>query len=239
MATCHVKRPLTLSKVNQMMRASRLPALLLLLAAVSVQVRGDFIAISQPTAPYLAATLPITFGTLSDGATVTSITDNIQTVSFSETLIKGQVPAGGWTSWGAPPNTQSGTPAVLITGSSTTSLTLNLLQPSSIFGFELEPGAGTSNVITVDFKQGATTIGSIPLPVDSTAGALLFAASTSTNLFTSVVINAPSAALGFAMAQFRYSTFVQPVPEPSTYALGTISALTLAWVKRRRKAPQA
>jgi hypothetical protein len=219
-----------------MMRNARLQALLLLLALISVPAKADFVIFSQPTAPYLASTLPISFGTLSDGALVTSITDNIQTVTFNETLTKGQVPAGGWTSWGSPPNTQNGAPPVLITSNLTTSLTLNLQNPSSVFGFELEPGAGSSNVITVDFKQGSTTVGSIPLAVDSNAGALLFAASTTTNLFTSIVINAPSAALGFAMAQFRYSTFVQPVPEPSTYALGSLSALTLAWINRRRKA---
>lgn len=221
------------------MRHARLVATLLILAGVSLSAKADFIAISQPTAPYLANTLPISFGSLSDGAFVTSITNSIQTVNFSETLEKGQVPAGGWTSWGSAPFTEVSTPAVLITAASTTSLTLNLQQPASIFGFELEPGSGSSNVITVDFKQGSTTVGSIPIAVDSNAGARLFAGSTTTNLFTSVVINAPSAALGFAMAQFRYSTSLQPVPEPSTYALGTLSALTLAWVNRRRKAAKA
>ena len=213
--------------------------MLLLLAAIALPARADFINIGQSSTPYLANTLPIGFGNLNDGTLVTSITNNLQTVSFSETLEKGQVPAGGWTSWGSQPNTQSSTPAVLITGLYTTSLTLNLLQPSSIFGFELEPGAGSSNVITVQFKQGSTTIGSIPMAVDSNAGARLFAASTTTQLFTSVVINAPSAALGFALAQIRFAPAIQNVPEPSTYALGAISALTLAWIKRRRGAVSA
>src|SRR4029079_11731068 len=76
-----------------------------------------------------------------------------------------------------------------------------------IFGFELEPNDQTPEgwSISVDFKDGATTVGTITDSVGGTSGALLFAASTPDQPFTSVVITAAPGANGFAIANPRYS----------------------------------
>jgi hypothetical protein len=184
--------------------------------ALATVKAADFTVISQPDILYKSGSNLIQIGSIGDGTTLSSITDSNQTVNFSDTLTKGTVPGGGWANWGSPPNTESSTPPVLITSASVTSLTLNLLIPSTTFGFELESGNGSAYTISVDFKQGSSVIGNISLTVNSNAGAQLFAAKTILNPFTSLVINAPAGAQGFAMAQFRYST---NVPEPSTYAM--------------------
>lgn len=199
------------------MRYSKVVVLLVLVTGALVKARAaDFTVISQPDSSYTAGTNLIQIGTLSDGTTLSSITDSSQVVTFNDTLTKGSVPGGGWSSWGSPPNTESSTPPVLATSASLTSLSLNLLIPSTTFGFELEPGNGTNYTISVDFKQGATVIGNVSLAVNSTAGALLFAARSISNPFTSLVISSPAGAQGFALAQVRYNT---SVPEPSTYVM--------------------
>ena len=200
--------------------------------ALGTTKAADFTVISQPDSAYKSGTNLIQINSIADYTTLNSISDSNQTVAFNDTLTKGTVPGGGWSSWGSPPDTESSTPPVLITSASVTSLTLNLLIPSTTFGFELEPGNGSGYTISVDFKQGSSVIGNISLSVDSSAGALLFAAKTILNPFTSLVITAPAAAQGFAMAQFRYNT---TVPEPSTYALGlaTLSILGLYGKQKR------
>lgn len=202
--------------------------------ALATAEAADFTVIPQPDSLYVSGTNLIQIGSIGDGTTLSSITDSSQTVTFSDTLTKGSVPGGGWSSWSSPPNTESSTPPVLVTSVSVTSLTLNLLIPSTVFGFELEPGNGSGYTISVDFKQGSTVIGNISLPVDSSAGALLFAAKTILNPFTCLVITAPAGAQGFAMAQFRYST-ATAVPEPSTYALAAAAIGVFSLYGKRKR----
>lgn len=218
---------------------------LLAMTTMVLSAKADFYAIAQPnnaisgsdTTPYTSGTTKISISAISDYNTVSSITDATQTVSFSETLTKGQVPGGGWASWNNPTATESGTPAVLITDASTTLLTLNLQVPSTTFGIEIQPSNTSS--ITASFYQGATLVGSIVQSVNGTSGALLFAATSYSNPFTIVTIAAPGGAQGFAMAQFRYATGATPVPEPASIALiaqAFAAAGFYTWRKRRNLA---
>ena len=206
--------------------------------------KADFYQIAQPgdaisgsiATAYTSGTTKINISGIADYSSVSSITNGTQTVNFSETLTKGQVPGGGWATWNNPPATESGVPPVLITGASTTLLTLNLQVPSTTFGIEVQPGF-TSNM-TASFYQGSTLVGSITRNVNDTSGALLFAATSYSNPFTIVRVSAPAAAQGFAMAQFRYSTSV-PVPEPASIALIAQACATAGfytWRKRRQTA---
>lgn len=218
---------------------------LLAMTTMVLSAKADFYAIAQPnnaisgsdTTPYTSGTTKISISAISDYNTVSSITDATQTVSFSETLTKGQVPGGGWASWNNPTATESGTPAVLITDASTTLLTLNLQVPSTTFGIEIQPSNTSS--ITASFYQGATLVGSIVQSVNGISGALLFAATSYSNPFTIVTIAAPGGAQGFAMAQFRYATGSTPVPEPASIALiaqAFAAAGFYTWRKRRNLA---
>lgn len=180
---------------------------------------GNAISSANP-ASYVSGTTKIDISSITDLSTLTSITDGTQTINFDQTMIKGQVPTAGWTTWGSPPATESSTPAVLIQ-TTATSLTMTLTMPSTTFGFELAPGNGTSNTITADFYQGATLVGTVTQTMNYTNDAKLFAATSYDNPFTSVVVSAPVAAGGYAMAQFRYSTAgpPPPVPEPASIAM--------------------
>lgn len=193
---------------------------------------GQFNVIAVPVSSYTAGTslVPIT---AADNATVTSITDGTQTIAFSGTDYARTVP-DSWYTWGAPPATESATPRV-VAAFSVTSLTVALSVPSHTFGFEIEPnGSGTTPqtyVITAQFYNGATLLGTVSQSINWQSGALLAAASDSTPI-TSVVITAPASANGFAMAQFRYgSTLLNPVyatPLPGTFFMGGLGMMLLA-----------
>jgi hypothetical protein len=211
----------------------------LLLAAVT-PLFAQFTPVNTPTGSYTSSTtlIPITG---SNGASVASITNGVQTVTFSTNLDIHTVPSGGWATWGAPPNTESATPRVVGTYSALTSLTLTLSAPSYTVGFEVEPSSFVSPTysITATFMSGATTLGSVTRSVAGNAGALLAAASSGTPI-TSVVLTIPAAAQGFAIAQFRYATtnpFVT-VPVLSTTGvcgLGMLLAAAGAMLARKQQ----
>lgn len=51
-----------------------------------------------------------------------------------------------------------------------------------------------------------------------------------------VTFSSPGTNANLMLSQIKFMTFtVVPVPEPSTYALGTIAAVTLAWLARKRR----
>jgi len=189
-----------------------------------------FNVISTPVAAYTGATtlIPIT---LPDGNATTTLADGTQTISFSAPLLAATVP-GTWLTWGSPPNTESSTPR-LLTDIGGTSLTMTLAVPSYTFGFEIEPnGAGETQaayLITAQFYNGATLLGTMSQNINWQSGALLAAGSDSSPI-TSVVITAPPSANGFAMAQFRYSTtIIVPItPAPNTGVTGGLAMLLLA-----------
>ena len=173
--------------------------------AGSIPAFGQFAPIASPTAAYTGSTtlIPITG---SDGTAVPSITDGTQTIMFSSALSAATVPSGGWATWGAPPNTESSTPRVL-TNFTTNTLTMTLSVPSHTFGFEIEPDSFGAFLITANFYNGSTLLGTVSRTVNGDAGALLAAGSDTTTI-TSVVITAASGANGFAVAELRYGSTI-------------------------------
>ena len=186
--------------------------------------RADFLMIPEPLPGYLDAThkIPITGP---DFNFVSSITDGIQTVSFSSALETRTVP-GTWFIWGSPPETESSSPRVLWTGTSST-LTMDFTDPSTVFGFEAEPNEFAVDSITAQFFGSAGLEGTITRDVNGFGGALLFAAQ-STDPFTSVVVTSN---VDFGIAEVRYAVSGYAIPEPGTFLLVACGALYI--VKRK------
>jgi hypothetical protein len=199
---------------------------LLLAMLGAVPAFAQFTVIATPTSGYTSSTTVMAIP--DPNFTVkSSLTDGTQTLTFSSNVDvrTAAVSGGGWATWNSPPAVESHTPKVLFANNATT-FTITLSSPSTTFGFELEPNNGTQ-AFTVTYFNGGTALGSIPLTIAGTSGALLAAASTNLPI-TSVVITAPSAAGGFAMAQFRYGTVTQTVPTLGPPVMGGLALALLA-----------
>lgn len=223
--------------MNRLVRS--ILATLLLGAAPSVAAVTFY---GQPTAEYVGATTNFALG-MANGTTFTSLTSGSVTMSSSGTLTKGTVPAS-WNNWGAPPNTESATPAIADSGSGVNSITLTFSQGLAIFGMEVQQASFSTLSLQADFYSGAIFLAGVTRTVTvpgapngaSGDGAKLFAVGSTDMPITRVVMTAPSAANGFAMAQFRYAEFVEPVPEPGTVTqfLTGCAGLAALWRLRRR-----
>lgn len=203
-----------------------------------VTARADFNPIAQPTGAYTSSTTLIDISGIPDGTTnITSVTDGTQTISFDQSMTKGTAGSSGWATWNSPPAVESSTPPVLFR-SNTNSLTMSLSVLSTTFGFELQGNrSDISSQFLVTFLDNALSpVGNINLLVNGNAGALLFAASTTTSPFLRVTIeNTSLDAQGFAIANLRYTA----VPEPASVAMiaQAIAAVGFyGWRKRRQMA---
>jgi hypothetical protein len=187
---------------------------------------------------YLTGTTKITGWTaLANGTSVSSITDGLLTIGFSDTETKGQVGAT-FATWGSPPDTESSTPPILNTfaNPNRTTRTLTFSSPLQVFGVEVEGGDFGPATFTMQFFQGAILLGTINRSVVGSGGARILAGD-STLAFDSVVITDTllNGDNSFAMAQVRYvPAGVAAVPEPGTFALG-LSGLAALMIARRRK----
>jgi hypothetical protein len=205
------------------------------LASIARDANADFTAIPQPDLAYTSSTTLIDISSIPNGTTgITSVTDGSQTVSFDSEMTKTSV-GEGWSTWNSPPAVESSTPDVLFqTESSTLTMTLGL--PSTTFGFELQGNQYVPSQFYVAFMDGVSLVGFVDLEVDGDGGALLFAGSTTTSPFTSVIItNTSLNADGFAVANLRYTA----VPEPASVvmivqAIGAVGYY--GWRKRRHMA---
>jgi hypothetical protein len=176
-------------------------------------LQADFVTIPQPTAAYVGSTRLLDFLD-PEGTIVGGLSDGVETLIYNNSLTEYTVPQD-WKNWATPPAVETSTPRIGFTGGFS-SLWISLLRPATTFGFEVGPDAFSKEETTAAFYSGDTLIGSIELQPDGEGGALLVAASTTTNPFTSVVIT-NLAGDDFAIARQRYT--LAPVPEPATFLL--------------------
>lgn len=208
--------------------------------SAAIPAFAQFTPISTPDAAYTSGTVAIPI-TAVNGTSLTSVTDGTMTMTLSTAMTAHTVPGGGWSTWNTPPATESATPRVLGVYTPLTTQTITLSQPTTTFGVEIEPDTFGAFSISVDFMNGATNLGTVTLSPNGSAGALLFAASSTTPI-TSVVITAPAGANGFALAQLRYRaaapaapTAVPTLTEWGMIILSILMAASSILVLRRRK----
>ncbi len=191
--------------------------------------RADFVTTAQPISAYQSSTTLLDF-TDPDGTLISVLSGGGETLSYDNPLDEQTVPVG-WHTWGGPLATETSTPRVGSTDGFS-ELTIGLSNPASTFGLEIEPDNFSAEEIMAGFYSGSTLAGVIDLFPNGDSGALLFDASTSTDPFTSVVIN-NLAGDGLAIAEQRFT--LAPVPEPSSfYLLGSALLGALLWSKRFR-----
>jgi hypothetical protein len=228
-----------MTSMRQLSKALRLAAgaavCCTVLAAASPS-RGDFLAVNPTDAAALAAfrssTSLISLAGLPLGVPISSVTDGTLSVAFDHPRSPEQVGVT-WATWSSPPFSETATPIVLpdFRSGGLPTATFTFSQALSAFGMELEPDPFGMHPITVSFFDGATLVGTISQMVEGSAGAREFAATTTTQQFTSVTI---SSDFDFAAAQLRYTT---SVPEPGTLALsavGFVGLLAYAWRRHRQ-----
>jgi len=209
-----------------------------LLAGLSLSipsVQAALVQIPQPDAAYTSSTtlLPITGN---DGDTTTSLSDANLTVTFSTDMQKF---IGSWGNWGTPPTVETSTPNVLapVDFLNVNSFVMSFSTGLRTFGIEVEPDAFTQGFfpVSVQFFNGATSLGTL---IDSMDGstAELFAAMSTTPI-TSVIVtisgnsNLP-AGTDPAIAQVRYNLAATAVPEPAVMFTGAAGLALLAGLRR-------
>jgi hypothetical protein len=176
--------------------------------------------ILTPDATYTSNTTKIPLP--ASGTVVNSLTNGTQTVTFSSSLQAGQTE-----NWGILPNVEQVLPGVVLFHANSDDLTLTLSSPIHTFGFELANTAFASLQVTATFRQGTTIVETDQRTLDAQGNGLLFAG-TESSPFDNVVISAPDANKGYAIAQIRYSpNELSAVPEPSGLVLWGIAVAGL------------
>jgi len=196
-------------------------------------MRADFMTFAQPTAAYVNSTTLLDFPS-PDHTLIGYLSGGGEILAYDNLLETRSVPAT-WVSWGAPPAIETATPHVGYTQGNS-ELTIFLGHAATTFGFELQPDNAAAEQTAAKFYSGSTLVGTIGLSPNGDSGALLYAASTTTNPFTSVVINDLTNLIDspkdFGIARQR---FILAAPEPGTYALSGLALLLLAPFARRLK----
>ncbi len=184
-----------------------------LLMSLPAYADASFTTYSQPGGLYVNLTTNYGGGDGSGGTLF-----SLGPFNFSSGMLEFSVP-GSWATWNCPPATESCTPNVLYSNGAT-SLTLMLPFPMNVAGFELEPDQFAVETFTATYYAAdlTTVLGTITLDVNGSAGALLFAASDSSDFGKIVIIN--TAGDDFAIAQLRAGNLVCcGTPEPGTIVL--------------------
>lgn len=188
------------------MKKHRLVLLFVMTAALVVLCTAQAFAavsfVNSPDAAYIARTSKIDFSSVTNGATVYKVSSANLTAHFATPMEKANVPDGGWMTWGAPPNTESATPAVLKMDDPNQIVVLS--RPVKEFGFEMEPSPFLPESFTTTFRVSldGATVGTLTRTADGNAGARLFAIRSDIPFDRVEIVN--NDLDGFAIAQLRY-----------------------------------
>jgi hypothetical protein len=191
------------------------------------------IPISQPTGAYIGGTT-----LLSPIDPDNTVINSLGPVTFGSGLQELTVPLT-WAIWNSPPAVESADPRVLYSNGATT-LSLALAYPVQTLGFELQPDLFQQEEVTATFYDGVVVVGTLDLFPSGLAGSLLFAETTTTEAFTSIVIN-DLAGDDFAIANLRYGQPAIATPEPATLFLFGAGLLAFCFSKlcRLKQSPRA
>jgi hypothetical protein len=171
----------------------------------------SFTPISAPDAMYLAETTKLPIPT-TNYTSNSLLSDSQEIITFSSPMNSNGAPDQGFNNWGAPPNTESASPRILYSFANQQTWTFS--KPVREFGLEMEQNAYATATLQMDFYDGTTLVGSVSRTVttpgtpvgSSSAGALLFAASTDDHVFDRVVMTVPQLYYSsFAVAEVRYA----------------------------------
>ena len=188
-----------------------------------LHVRADFLPISQPIKSYVDGTKALPLDA-PDYWSIGYSSDSVLGVAYDPFLNVRTVP-GTWATWNVAPAVESSDPRVATTQDSSM-LTITLGSQIHTFGFELEPNDLAKADVIAYYFDATALVGSIHLQPAGKGGALLYAASTSSDVFTSVRISDLSGG-DFAIAQQRYSlTPMSDVPEPQLQRLTVLALAT-------------
>ncbi len=206
------------------MRLVKLTTLIVFCLVLSLPAFAGFTTFAQPgDGNYESSTTNYGGGDGSGG-----FISSLGPFNFSNSMSENNVP-NSWATWGSPPFTESSTPNVLWNEGFST-LTLSLTGSFTTVGFELEPDQFQQEEVTAQYFNGGTLLGTIDLFPNGSAGALLFAAHSDSDI-TSVVIT-DLAGDDFAIAQLRAGG--STTPEPGRILLFGSGLLGAGW----RDAPQ-
>ncbi len=151
----------------------------------------------MPNSLYVGHTCNFDLSAIPDYTLVSTLDACGITVTFDPAMEKRSVP-DSWGSWGSPPDTESGTPNVLFTGSAT-QVTVTFSSPVRIAGAEAEPDPFEVHPISADFYRPSGGLkASVTRDIDGNSGARLLAVKTK-NVGSMVL----SSDVDFSFAQLR------------------------------------
>jgi hypothetical protein len=185
-------------------------------------MKADFSAIIQPDTLYVAQTTLLDLSG-PDYSALSALTSSSFSTSFSSPLEVRSVP-DSWEVWNSSPATETSNPRVGYTNGAS-SLQITFSSGVKTFGFEAEPDNYTTEAMEAIFYSGDAEVGTLNLSPNGNGGALLFAATTSTDPFTKVaVFNLEGD--DFAMGRERFSDeSLAQTPEPGSVTLSLIAGL--------------
>lgn len=171
-------------------------------------ILATFSPISHVSENYTTETTLLDISEISCFSEFTSVSDDVLTLGFDNSVSKRQADICGWdSSWGSFPDVEGPNPHTVYTIGQR-SLAITLSTPVTTFGFEIQPNF-ISAQFQVDFYRSGNLIGSViryaatSRPPDFVGGASLFAAKTDAS-FDYILIQSMNPFTSFSLGQFRY-----------------------------------